>query len=92
MTPPIWRDSGCGFPPLLSVVAGMVDVIGYLSLKLFTVLVTGNLVVIAALLVHGGPANLAPILAVPIFLAGQQHLYVRATALWQAGGNLGAYL
>src|SRR6266404_5975756 len=57
-------------PPLLSVIAGMVDVIGYLSLgKLFTAHVTGNLVVIAAPLVRGGPPNLAQILAVPVFIA-----------------------
>jgi uncharacterized membrane protein YoaK (UPF0700 family) len=44
----------------------MVDVIGFLSLgKLFTAHVTGNLVVIAALLVRGGPPNMAQILAVP---------------------------
>src|SRR5882672_9158370 len=55
-------------PSLLSVIAGMVDVIGYLSLgKLFTAHVTGNLVVIAALLVRGGPPNLAQVLAVPVF-------------------------
>ena len=40
-------------PPLLSVVAGTVDVIGLLNFKLFTAHVTGNIVVIAALLVRG---------------------------------------
>ncbi len=55
-------------PPLLSVIAGMVDVIGYLSPGIFTAHVTGNLVVIAALLVRGGPANMALILAVPVFI------------------------
>ncbi len=46
----------------------MVDVIGYLSLgKLFTAHVTGSLAVIAALLVRGGPPNLAQVLAVPVF-------------------------
>jgi uncharacterized membrane protein YoaK (UPF0700 family) len=55
-------------PPLLSVIAGMVDVIGFVSLKLFTAHVTGNLVVIAAFLVRRGPSNMAQILAVPIFL------------------------
>src|SRR6266404_5156663 len=55
-------------PPLLSVIAGMVDVIGFVSLKLFTAHITGNLVVIAALLVRRGQSNMAQILAVPIFL------------------------
>lgn len=63
-------------PPLLSTIAGMVDVMGYLSLgKLFTAHVTGNLVVIAALLVRGGPPNTAQILAVPVFI-------VAVAAIW----------
>jgi len=62
-------------PPVLSVIAGMVDVIGFLSLGLFTAHVTGNLVVIAAQLVRGGPPRLAPILAVPVFM-------MAVTAAW----------
>ena len=56
-------------PALLSVIAGMVDVIGFLSLGLFTAHVTGNLVVIAALVVRGGPPKIAQVLAVPVFIA-----------------------
>src|SRR5438045_550868 len=55
-------------PPLLSVIAGMVDVIGFLSLGLFTAHITGNLVVIAAMLVRGRPPNMAEVLAVPVFV------------------------
>jgi uncharacterized membrane protein YoaK (UPF0700 family) len=56
-------------PALLSCVAGMVDVIGFLRLGLFTAHVTGNLVVMAAFLVRGGPPNIAHVLAAPVFMA-----------------------
>ena len=39
-------------PTLLSMIAGMVDVIGFLSLGIFTAHVTGNIVVIGALVVR----------------------------------------
>src|SRR5262245_52476271 len=56
-------------PFLLSVIAGMVDVIGFLSLgNIFTAHITGNLVVISAALVRGGPMKLAQVLAFPIFM------------------------
>jgi uncharacterized membrane protein YoaK (UPF0700 family) len=55
-------------PPLLSVIAGMVDLIGFLTLgRIFTAHVTDNLVVAAAAAVHGGPWNLAQALAIPVF-------------------------
>jgi hypothetical protein len=45
-------------PPLLSVIAGMVDLIGILTLgNIFTAHITGNLVVFAAVLVRGGSLN-----------------------------------
>jgi uncharacterized membrane protein YoaK (UPF0700 family) len=57
-------------PPLLSVIAGMVDLTGFFSLgNIFTAHVTGNLVVAAAAAVHGGPWNLAQALAIPVFIA-----------------------
>jgi len=55
-------------PFVLSTIAGMVDVIGFMSLGLFTAHVTGNIIVIAALLVRGGPVNMAQLLAVPVFV------------------------
>lgn len=46
----------------------MSDVIGFLNFKIFTAHITGNIVVIAVLLVRGGPPNLAQVLTVPIFM------------------------
>src|SRR5262245_53495172 len=56
-------------PTLLSVIAGMVDLTGFLNLgNVFTAHITGNLVVIGALVVRGGNVNLAQILAIPVFM------------------------
>jgi len=66
----------------------MVDVISFVSLKLFTAHVTGNLVVIAALLVRGGPPNLAPILAVPVFILAVGGVWVIARRLNKRGPAL----
>src|SRR5258708_19705092 len=56
-------------PTLLSVIAGMVDLTGFLSLgNLFTAHITGNLVVIGALVVRGGRINPPQILAIPVFI------------------------
>jgi uncharacterized membrane protein YoaK (UPF0700 family) len=60
---------------VLALIAGMSDVIGFLTFKIFTAHITGNLVVIAVLLVRGGPPNLAQVLTVPIFI-------VAVAALW----------
>jgi uncharacterized membrane protein YoaK (UPF0700 family) len=55
-------------PTLLSVIAGMVDVIGFLSLGIFTAHVTGNIVVVGALIVRHSRVNPAQILAIPVFI------------------------
>jgi uncharacterized membrane protein YoaK (UPF0700 family) len=66
-------DSSLGMkllPTVLSLIAGSVDVISFLGLGgLFTAHITGNLVILAAHLVSGGRAPLAPILSVPVFIA-----------------------
>jgi len=75
-------------PPLLSMIAGMVDVIGFLSLGLFTAHITGNLVVIAALLVRGGPPNMAQVLSVPVFVVAVAAVWWIAKALKRRGPAL----
>jgi uncharacterized membrane protein YoaK (UPF0700 family) len=56
-------------PTLLSVIAGMVELIGFLTLgNIFTAHITGNLVVVAAVLVRGGALTLTQALAIPVFI------------------------
>ncbi len=55
-------------PALLSLIAGMADVIGWLTLGgVFTAHITGNIVVFAAVLAGGGGSHLTQILLIPIF-------------------------
>src|SRR5271168_4916083 len=75
-------------PPMLSAIAGMVDVIGFLSFGMFTAHVTGNLVVIAALLVRGGPLKMAPTLAVPVFMIAVAAVWLIAQASQRRGPAL----
>ena len=72
----------------LSAVAGTVDVISFLTLKLFTAHITGNLVVIAALLVRGGPPNLTQLLAVPVFILSVAGVWLLAKMLNKRGPAL----
>src|SRR5258707_14225960 len=56
-------------PFVLSVIAGSVDVIGFLGLGgLFIAHITGNLVVLAARSVAGEEASVAHLLSVPVFV------------------------
>jgi uncharacterized membrane protein YoaK (UPF0700 family) len=76
-------------PPLLSVIAGIVEAMGYLTLgSLFTAHVTGNLVSVAALLVRGGPLNLAQVLAVPVFIVALAVMWLIAEATRRRGPAL----
>lgn len=79
-------------PTMLSGAAGMVDVIGFLTLGLFTAHVTGNLVVIAALLVRGGPPDIAQVLAVPVFMAAVAAVWLIAKASKRRGPALAKLL
>ncbi len=74
---------------VLSLIAGMVDVTGFLSLgNLFTAHITGNLVVIAALVVRGGPVNLAQVLAIPVFILAVGGAWLLARVSAQRGSRL----
>lgn len=75
-------------PTLLSVIAGMVDVIGFLSLGIFTAHVTGNIVVIGALIVRHDRVNSAQILAVPVFIFAVAATWLIAKASRRRGTGL----
>src|SRR2546421_4887946 len=56
-------------PVVLSVIAGSVDVIGFLGLGgLFTAHITGNLVLLGATIAAGEQAPLAQLISVPVFI------------------------
>jgi uncharacterized membrane protein YoaK (UPF0700 family) len=80
-------------PPLLSVIAGMVDLTGFFTLgHVFTAHVTGNLVVAAAAAVQGGPWNLAQALAIPVFMLALALVWLIAQASDRSGLSLARLL
>ena len=54
---------------LLSAISGVVDVISFLTLKIFAAHITGNLVLIAAALAGGHNPRSDQVLALPVFMA-----------------------
>ena len=66
----------------------MVDLIGFLSLGIFTAHVTGNIVVIGALIVRHSRVNPAQILAVPVFVLAVAGTWLIAKALGKRGTGL----
>lgn len=68
-------------PTLLSVIAGLVDVIGFLSLGMFTAHITGNIAVIGALIVHHNRVSPADILAIPVFVLAVAATWLIAKAI-----------
>src|SRR6266403_1781741 len=76
-------------PTLLSIIAGMVDLTGFLSLgNLFTAHITGNLVVVGALVVRRGQINPAQILAIPVFILAVAATWLFAKASDRRGPGL----
>jgi uncharacterized membrane protein YoaK (UPF0700 family) len=80
-------------PPLLSVIAGMVDLTGFFTLgHIFTAHVTGNLVVAASASVHGGPFNLAQAVAIVVFMLALAVVWSIAQASQRRGPSLARLL
>src|ERR1700720_412165 len=80
-------------PPLLSVIAGMVDLTGFFTLgNIFTAHITGNLVVASAAAVHGGAFNLAQALAIPVFMLALAVVWLIAQASHRRGASLARLL
>jgi uncharacterized membrane protein YoaK (UPF0700 family) len=80
-------------PPLLSVIAGMVDLTGFFTLgHIFTAHITGNLVGAAAAAVQGGPFNLAQALAIPVFMLALAVVWLIAQASHRRGASLARLL
>jgi uncharacterized membrane protein YoaK (UPF0700 family) len=75
-------------PTLLSVIAGMVDLIGFLSLGIFTAHITGNVVVIGALIVRHNQVNPAQVLAIPVFILAVAATWFIAKATGRRGTGL----
>jgi uncharacterized membrane protein YoaK (UPF0700 family) len=80
-------------PPLLSVIAGMVDLIGFFTLgNIFTAHITGNLVLAAAAAVRGGPLHLAQLFAIPVFMLAVTTTWLIARASNKHGPALARLL
>ena len=80
-------------PPLLSVIAGMVDLTGFFMLgNVFTAHITGNLVLVAAAAVRGGPLNLIQALAIPVFMIVLAAVWLIARASGRHGPGLARVL
>lgn len=76
-------------PPLLSAIAGMVDLLGFFTLgNVFTAHITGNLVVMAASIARGGPWSPAQVLTIPVFVAALSAVWVFARVSRLRGTDL----
>jgi len=87
-SPAMTSRSELWLPTLLSVIAGMVDLIGFLSLGVFTAHVTGNIVLVGAIIVRHSRVNPAQILAVPVFMLAVAVTWLIAKASGRRGIGL----
>jgi uncharacterized membrane protein YoaK (UPF0700 family) len=79
MTGGLSRDGEPGLLMLLSTIAGLVDVIGFLQLgHVFTAHITGNLVLLLADAVGAGSPSLAQLLSIPVFAVAVAAAYLIA--------------
>lgn len=75
-------------PTLLSVIGGMVDLTGFVNFHLFTAHITGNLVMVSALLVRGSHVSEAQFLAIPVFVVAVAATWLIAKASGWRGPRL----
>lgn len=80
-------------PPLLSVIAGMVDFTGFFTLgHIFTAHVTGNIVLVAVVAVDGGSFHWTHLLAIPVFMLALATVWLIAQASGRHGSSLARLL
>jgi uncharacterized membrane protein YoaK (UPF0700 family) len=80
-------------PPLLAVIAGMVDLTGFFALgNIFTAHITGNLVVVVAAVVRGRPFNVTQALAIPVAIAALACVWLIARISGRYGADLSRIL
>ena len=80
-------------PPLLSIIAGMVDFTGFFTLgHIFTAHVTGNIVLAAVVAVDGGSFHWAQLLAIPVFMLALATVWLIAQASGRRGSSLARLL
>jgi uncharacterized membrane protein YoaK (UPF0700 family) len=80
-------------PPLLSVIAGMVDFTGFFTLgHIFTAHVTGNIVLATVVAVDGGSFHCAQLLAIPVFMLALATVGLIARASRRHGPSLARLL
>ncbi|MEX3982528.1 DUF1275 family protein [Paraburkholderia sp. EG287A] len=76
-------------PPILSVIARMVDLTGFFMLgNIFTAHVTGNLVIASAVAVRGGPVHAVQLLAIPVFVVSLALVWLVARLSDRTGPSL----